>query len=287
MKPILALYWLLAYTAGIVCITGLAFRRAQRREKSTGRLLVFLIGMAVAVTALPLRELSDAGVGSRLAGILALAAAGLTVASFPRYAASLDDVPRREKRAVAFLGGGLSLCLLDLVLGFLPFPGPARAAGVATLLSLAFAVYVSLAWISRSRVPRADRAWMAFFFLFSGLVVFLDFMGGWDLVAPRMGGRILLFPAFYVFLNVSLFRTHLRSWTHPVPDPALLGRYGISGREEEVLLLLAKGRTYREVADELYISLSTVKSHVDHLYTKTDCRNKVELLNRLRVAERG
>ena len=40
-----------------------------------------------------------------------------------------------------------------------------------------------------------------------------------------------------------------------------------------------RGHTYREVADELFISPATVKSHVAHLFDKTGARNKVELIN--------
>jgi DNA-binding NarL/FixJ family response regulator len=51
----------------------------------------------------------------------------------------------------------------------------------------------------------------------------------------------------------------------------------LSDREEEVLRAVALGRTNAELAEELYISLSTVKSHVASLMTKVGARNRVEL----------
>ncbi|MFN8172111.1 MAG: response regulator transcription factor [Candidatus Nanopelagicales bacterium] len=51
----------------------------------------------------------------------------------------------------------------------------------------------------------------------------------------------------------------------------------LSEREEEVLALIARGRTNAEIASELFISLSTVKSHVASLMTKLGLRNRVEI----------
>ncbi|GIG90367.1 DNA-binding response regulator [Plantactinospora endophytica] len=51
----------------------------------------------------------------------------------------------------------------------------------------------------------------------------------------------------------------------------------LTDREEQVLVAVARGRTNREIADELYITLSTVKSHITSLMTKLGLRNRVEI----------
>lgn len=51
----------------------------------------------------------------------------------------------------------------------------------------------------------------------------------------------------------------------------------LTEREEEVLLTVAKGLTNAEIADALFISLSTVKSHLTSLMTKLGARNRVEI----------
>lgn len=51
----------------------------------------------------------------------------------------------------------------------------------------------------------------------------------------------------------------------------------LTDREEEVLRTVARGRTNAEIADDLAISLSTVKSHLASLMTKIHARNRVEL----------
>lgn len=56
-----------------------------------------------------------------------------------------------------------------------------------------------------------------------------------------------------------------------------LAAYGLSRREEEVASLLLAGLSYREIGDRLFISLSTVKTHVERIYRKTGASNKMEL----------
>lgn len=51
----------------------------------------------------------------------------------------------------------------------------------------------------------------------------------------------------------------------------------LTAREEEVLLTVANGRTNAEIANELHIGLSTVKTHLASLMTKLGARNRVEI----------
>ena len=48
-------------------------------------------------------------------------------------------------------------------------------------------------------------------------------------------------------------------------------------REEEILAAVARGRSNDEIARELHIALSTVKTHVGSLMAKLGVRNRVEL----------
>jgi len=61
-----------------------------------------------------------------------------------------------------------------------------------------------------------------------------------------------------------------------------LQQFSISQREHEVILLLIKGKAYKEIASDLFISLSTVKSHVSNIYKKMDVRNRLELSNMIK-----
>lgn len=56
--------------------------------------------------------------------------------------------------------------------------------------------------------------------------------------------------------------------------PAAVGT--LSGREREILTGLARGRTNRELADDLIVSEATVKTHVSNLLTKLGVRSRVQ-----------
>ena len=63
----------------------------------------------------------------------------------------------------------------------------------------------------------------------------------------------------------------------PAGRPTVQPIEPLTSREEEVLLTVASGRTNAEIADELHISLSTVKTHLASLMAKLGARNRVEL----------
>ncbi|MEV3979644.1 response regulator transcription factor [Nonomuraea sp. NPDC049758] len=84
--------------------------------------------------------------------------------------------------------------------------------------------------------------------------------GGEALIAPSVTARLL-----------AAFAGAGRTEAPAQPVEAL------TGREEEILRAVARGRTNSEIARELHISLSTVKSHVASLMTKLGVRNRVEI----------
>jgi DNA-binding NarL/FixJ family response regulator len=53
---------------------------------------------------------------------------------------------------------------------------------------------------------------------------------------------------------------------------------GLTPRETEVLKLVAKGYTYREIADKLFISVKTVQNHVQNILTKLQLSKRYELM---------
>jgi DNA-binding NarL/FixJ family response regulator len=51
---------------------------------------------------------------------------------------------------------------------------------------------------------------------------------------------------------------------------------GLTARETEILGLLARGRTNREIAGELFLSVHTVERHVANVYAKIRVRNRAD-----------
>jgi DNA-binding CsgD family transcriptional regulator len=62
----------------------------------------------------------------------------------------------------------------------------------------------------------------------------------------------------------------------PVPAAAA-GPAQLSARERELVTLVARGRTDAQIAAELYISIRTVRSHLDRIRDKTGCRRRADL----------
>ena len=82
-------------------------------------------------------------------------------------------------------------------------------------------------------------------------------------------GESLLFPAATAEL--------IRSFVPPTPPPLLLRAVeSLTERERDVFRLVAQGRSNREIADELFVSAETVKSHVGSLLLKLEVRDRTQ-----------
>ena len=83
-----------------------------------------------------------------------------------------------------------------------------------------------------------------------------------------------------VWIGAKLFR---RAPAGPfVPNTRAQETLGISGRELEVLALLAAGRSNKEIARRLDVSPNTVKTHVTKLFAKLEARRRTEAIQRAR-----
>jgi DNA-binding CsgD family transcriptional regulator len=59
----------------------------------------------------------------------------------------------------------------------------------------------------------------------------------------------------------------------------IFSEHKISEREKEIIHLLLKGKSNREIEDELFISVHTVRNHIYKIYQKLGVKNRVELVN--------
>lgn len=63
-------------------------------------------------------------------------------------------------------------------------------------------------------------------------------------------------------------------------EPSLTGDNDLSDRETQVLKCLAQGLTTTQIADELFISENTVKTHVRHILEKMEASNRTEAVSK-------
>ncbi len=59
----------------------------------------------------------------------------------------------------------------------------------------------------------------------------------------------------------------------------LANKYKITKRETEVIELICQGKTNKEIADQLFISVETVKDHNYKIFQKTGIKNRTQLVN--------
>ncbi|MCP4549846.1 MAG: helix-turn-helix transcriptional regulator [bacterium] len=62
----------------------------------------------------------------------------------------------------------------------------------------------------------------------------------------------------------------------------LIGKFGITPREREIIELICRGKRNQEIADELFISLQTVKDHNYRIFRKLGVKTRVQVANLVR-----
>lgn len=93
--------------------------------------------------------------------------------------------------------------------------------------------------------------------------------GGEALLAPEVTRRVI-----ERFAEPAAASAAAASEAVHVPSPEAIG--DLSDREVEVLQLLARGMSNQEIAKELWVSPTTVKTHVSHILTKLGVRDRVQ-----------
>jgi two-component system, NarL family, response regulator LiaR len=98
-------------------------------------------------------------------------------------------------------------------------------------------------------------------------------------IAHYVGIVAIFFTVLGIWLGQKITRTK-RQTNHrvAVDIQELLKKKGISKREYEVLELIAQGKTNQEIADALFISLNTVKTHSSNLFSKLDAKRRTQAI---------
>ncbi|WP_188194404.1 response regulator [Nonomuraea sp. SYSU D8015] len=79
-------------------------------------------------------------------------------------------------------------------------------------------------------------------------------------------------------LAPTVTRRLIEQFTRTPAVPQVKGLDGVTEREREVLMLIARGLSNREIADHLQVTLATVKTHITRLLAKLEARDRAQLV---------
>ncbi len=112
-------------------------------------------------------------------------------------------------------------------------------------------------------------------------------------IAPPFWNR-MWFKTLAVFLAVMaiylVHRLRLKNLSLKIKSENQMERlhekYNLSNREKEILQLILKGKTNKEIEDALFISMATVKSHVYSIFRKLKVKSRLELIHYVQKSTR-
>ncbi len=102
-----------------------------------------------------------------------------------------------------------------------------------------------------------------------------------------VGVTLVILPPLHKYLsnclkNYELFDVFKHKQEESIKTAKQLFQYGdLTERECQIIELLLQGRTYKMIADELYLSENTIKTHIKNIYSKLAVRSKSELIQKI------
>lgn len=149
--------------------------------------------------------------------------------------------------------------------------GPLEAAGRHRLVAEAYLLRAQ-AWTSQKDPAAAQQALIHALTLAKQEGYIRLFVESGPALVPLLNQVRHLFPN-YVSKLLEAISSGL---TGDAPASPLLDP--MTEREQEILNLIAQGQTNRQIADALFISVGTVKGHVNHILSKLDVKNRTQAL---------
>jgi DNA-binding CsgD family transcriptional regulator len=93
-----------------------------------------------------------------------------------------------------------------------------------------------------------------------------------------------------IYLNIFLKKYYRQTVLEPEKQgdlTQLFFNHNITNREQEIIQLILKGKSNKEIEDELFVSMQTVKNSVSIIYKKLGVKNRIQLSNLIRNAQRN
>ncbi len=106
-----------------------------------------------------------------------------------------------------------------------------------------------------------------------------------------IGAIALLFTALGIWLALKLSKpkvetvviekeVYLSRSENFTPNTSLIYQFELSKRELEILSLMAEGHSNEEIAEKIFVSLSTVKTHNQNIFAKLDVKRRTQAVDK-------
>jgi DNA-binding CsgD family transcriptional regulator len=169
-----------------------------------------------------------------------------------------------------------------------------EAAGLTAVELLYFATFLVIAFRARARDGQSGRkVLIGFSLLLCGGFLVRSLVASLVLVDVRFGAPAVL--TFFVSNLAALFYLRARSDAVFKPvravAPSAIGmahvfeRHGVTKREKQIVEKICLGKTNKQIADELFISLQTVKDHTHRIYSKLGVKSRMQLVQLMDAAK--
>ncbi|HSC13806.1 MAG TPA: LuxR C-terminal-related transcriptional regulator [Gammaproteobacteria bacterium] len=172
--------------------------------------------------------------------------------------------------------------------------GLVEAAAMIGVELLYFVAFLVIVWRSRV-VAEGDRrrVLLVFSALLCGAFVARSLLAALVLLDIRLGVVALLafhgsnLPAL-LYLRASADRLFAPVKAEHATKQGMdhvLDRYGITKRERQIVQKVCLGKTNKQIAEELFISLQTVKDHTHRIYSKIGVNSRMQLVQMMNIAK--
>jgi DNA-binding CsgD family transcriptional regulator/tellurite resistance protein TehA-like permease len=299
MDHLALIYYVLSFTTGCVSI-GIALLIYTQYKKDVIRFYaLFLSGLALILASLTVYQYGRlTGLETNryllgLAGTLDKAGILLFIFAAPLFFHRLMGREVTPRKRILFLLPGAGIAIMIVLNALLP-DSPTLFIVPFLLLYGTIAYCLVLVAVSFRRLGNKTlkKALRGFFFVSLGFFPLIVF----EILRERVPSlavydflELFSLPTYFFVINALSIVLSIRYFNQP---PYLAGSqltehfknsFAITDREGEIISLLAKGESYNQIAETLFISYKTVDNHVRNIYQKTAVRNRVQLINLLQA----
>ena len=281
MEQLLLAYVFVCFSVGLACM-GITVVVTHRTHSPVARaFLAFYVALTLLVLASLLLAFVDVVPGSVAPGtravleyLEAIVGSYGVLFTLPLFAHRVFAVPERGRDRIILGTVSLALVVQHVTEYGLGGRWDDRGDLLENLFFSAVLFYTLALGIRRLDAPGVDRPLARRF-----LVLFA--LGGpvllHDLFLIEVTGLRFYPLAYSVFSIVFAWTLYRRAGS--AACRTVRPEWNLSKREAEVALLVSRGLSNKEVADELFISLNTVKTHIRAVFDKSGCRSRFALMS--------